>query len=361
MKTLYARGWLIVGATVAVAAAICLANVDAQRRPLAPAAERLDEPRPLGEFAFTKRSGRTVTQHDLTDHVWVAAFIFTRCPSACPMITATMSGMQPELEDTDIRLVSVSVDPEHDTPEVLDAFARQYGADPERWWFLTGSKDWTYDWIREVFQLGVREADEAEIDAGADPVLHSSKLALIGRGNQLLGLYDSSDPEAVERLVERATRLSSSRLESAPAWARQLPTVNASLNGLSGALLLLGWGLIRSGRTQAHAAAQIAALVCSAVFLTCYLVYHYQVGSVPFQGVGPIRLVYFTILLSHTVLAAAIVPLIALTVIRAARKRFDRHRRIAQVTLPLWLYVSATGVIIYLMLYRMDASPGAMT
>ena len=105
----------------------------------------------------------------------------------------------------------------------------------------------------------------------------------------------------------------------------------------------------------------IAALSLSAVFLACYLVYHYQVGSVKFAGVGPARPAYFAILLSHTILAAVMVPMILVTVLRAARRRFDRHRRIAQVTFPIWLYVSITGVVIYLMLYQLDfsASPPA--
>ena len=92
---------------------------------------------------------------------------------------------------------------------------------------------------------------------------------------------------------------------------------------------------------------------CSALFLVSYLAYHAQVGSVRFQGQGAIRTVYFTILLTHTVLAAAIVPLVLITLVRALQQRFDRHRRLARVTLPLWAYVSVTGVVIYVMLYRL--------
>ncbi len=101
-------------------------------------------------------------------------------------------------------------------------------------------------------------------------------------------------------------------------------------------------------------ASMVAGVVVSALFLGCYLVYHFEVrGSVPFRGVGPIRLVYFTILISHVVLAVAIVPLVALTLIRALRRQFHRHARIAKVTFPVWLYVSITGVVIYLMLYQL--------
>jgi uncharacterized membrane protein YozB (DUF420 family) len=132
-----------------------------------------------------------------------------------------------------------------------------------------------------------------------------------------------------------------------------LPLVNASLNGLSALLLAAGYACIRSGRRAAHRNCMIAALVSSTLFLTSYLVYHFHVGSVAFTGRGPIRTAYFAILITHTILAVLIVPLVATTVIRALRERFDAHRRIARITLPLWAYVSVTGVVIYWMLYRL--------
>jgi uncharacterized membrane protein YozB (DUF420 family) len=132
-----------------------------------------------------------------------------------------------------------------------------------------------------------------------------------------------------------------------------LPTVNASLNATTFVLLCTGWALIRSGRRQAHRKVMLAALSCSLLFLTSYLIYHFQVGSVRFPKTGTIRAVYLTILFTHTVLAAALVPMIVITVSRAWKQRFDRHRRIARWTLPVWLYVSITGVVVYWMLYRM--------
>ena len=133
-----------------------------------------------------------------------------------------------------------------------------------------------------------------------------------------------------------------------------LPTVNATLNGAAAILLVIGWVLIRRRRIAAHRAAMIAAFSCSVLFLISYLTYHFQVGSVRFQGTGAVRTVYFTILLTHTVLAAAVPFLAVITLIRALRERFDRHRAIARWTLPIWLYVSVTGVAVYWMLYRMD-------
>ena len=132
-----------------------------------------------------------------------------------------------------------------------------------------------------------------------------------------------------------------------------LPTVNAALNACAAAFLVLGWVLIRRGRRHAHRRAMLAAVACSALFLVSYLVYHAEVGSVRFTGHGPIRTAYFTILISHTVLAVVIVPLVLLTLARALGGRFAAHRAVARLTLPLWGWVSLSGVVVYWMLYRL--------
>lgn len=134
---------------------------------------------------------------------------------------------------------------------------------------------------------------------------------------------------------------------------RDLPATNALLNALSAALLLTGYLLIRARRPSAHRVAMLAAVVCSTLFLVSYLYYHAQVGSVRFTGRGMLRVVYFVILGTHTFLAVSIVPLVLITLQRALRQRFDRHRRIARITLPLWAYVNVTGVAIYWLLYRL--------
>ncbi|HEV2835790.1 MAG TPA: DUF420 domain-containing protein [Pyrinomonadaceae bacterium] len=131
-----------------------------------------------------------------------------------------------------------------------------------------------------------------------------------------------------------------------------LPHLNACLNGTSAILLFSGYSFIRARNVMAHRACQIAALVVSILFLASYLTYHYHHGATRFQGAGLARPFYFTILTSHTILAIVIVPLVILSFYRAFRGDFIRHRRIARITLPLWLYVSITGVIVYLMLYR---------
>lgn len=131
-----------------------------------------------------------------------------------------------------------------------------------------------------------------------------------------------------------------------------LPHLNAFLNGTSAVLLTTGYSFIRARNVIAHRACQIGALVVSLLFLVSYLTYHYHHGTTRFLGTGFVRPVYFTILTTHTILAVVIVPLVALSFYRAFRGDFIRHRRIARVTLPLWLYVSVTGVIVYLMLYH---------
>lgn len=132
-----------------------------------------------------------------------------------------------------------------------------------------------------------------------------------------------------------------------------LPTVNALLNGTAALLLATGFYLVRTGRREAHRRAMTAAFACSVLFLVSYLVYHAEVGSVRFQGTGAVRTVYLAILLTHTLLAGAVPFLAVVSIVLARRGRFETHRRVARVTLPIWLYVSVTGVVIYVMLYRM--------
>jgi uncharacterized membrane protein YozB (DUF420 family) len=132
-----------------------------------------------------------------------------------------------------------------------------------------------------------------------------------------------------------------------------LPAVNATLNGISAVLLVIGFLLIRRQRIRQHRRVMLGAFTVSCLFLVGYVVYHYNVGSKPFPGQGPIRTVYFFILITHIVLAALVPPMAIITLVRALRERFDAHARLARWTLPIWLYVSVTGVAVYWMLYRM--------
>jgi uncharacterized membrane protein YozB (DUF420 family) len=132
-----------------------------------------------------------------------------------------------------------------------------------------------------------------------------------------------------------------------------LPALNATLNAVAAVLLVIGYVEIRRGRVRQHRRAMLGAFAVSALFLASYLTYHANAGSRPFPGSGPIRVVYFAILITHIVLAAAILPLAIVTLSLGLRARFDRHVPIARWTLPIWLYVSITGVLVYLMLYQM--------
>jgi uncharacterized membrane protein YozB (DUF420 family) len=132
-----------------------------------------------------------------------------------------------------------------------------------------------------------------------------------------------------------------------------LPAVNATLNGIAAILLIVGYVFIKRGEQRRHQWCMLGALATSALFLVSYVTYHLNAGSRPFPGQGPIRLVYLAILITHIVLAAVIVPLALITATRGLRSQFDRHVRIARWTLPIWLYVSVTGVVIYLMLYQL--------
>ena len=315
---------------------------------------------PLGKFSLTERSGRAITDADLGDRVAIVSFIFTRCPLSCPRITSMMKSLQEKLEGRHVQLISITVDPDFDTPEVLGKYAERVGADPSRWWFLTGSRDAIYELIEKRFKLSVAIPSPEESKAGAEAVLHSDRLALVDRGH-LVGLFDSNDATAIKELVSEASR------RSRPAWVAILPSVNATLNGICAILLLLGWNAIQrpresseptdflsQRRVQQHRLAMVAAVLTSALFLGCYLFYHYFAGSVEFRGRGALRSLYLTILISHTLLATfGVVPLVTLTLFRAFAGDFARHARIARVTYPIWLYVSITGVVIYLMLYQM--------
>jgi len=132
----------------------------------------------------------------------------------------------------------------------------------------------------------------------------------------------------------------------------QLPHLNAALNATAAVLLITGWRLILARRIAQHRACMIAAVVVSAAFLTSYVIYHANIGSKPYPGTGVLRTVYFAILIPHVLLAATTLPFILMTFVRGLRRQDERHRRLARLTMPVWLFVSVSGVIVYLMLYH---------
>ena len=284
------------------------------------------------DFSLVDQSGRPLRANNLAGHVWITDFIYTTCNGPCPMMTQKMGLLVRALpQDDRLRFVSFSVDPENDTPEVLKQYAATSGATDPRWLFVTGDRATIYALGQDSFHL-VSEKGET------GPV-HSTFFALVDGSGAVRGFYRMDDALLLRRITsDVAALLPPPTVAGIP--IHTLPTINAVLNTLSALLVGSGFWLL-------------AGCVTSTLFLVSYLTYHFHVGSVHFEGVGWMRPVYYAILISHTSLAVATVPLVFTTVSRALRGRFDRHVAIARWTLPIWLYVSCTGVVVYLLLYHL--------
>ncbi|MBI3269854.1 MAG: DUF420 domain-containing protein [Planctomycetes bacterium] len=328
------------GVAVAIGLLLAAAGAAARAGPLPP-----ELPGVLPPFTFQERGGRTVRAEDLRGSSWIADFIFTRCGGPCPRLTGEMARLQRELPGS-VRLVTFTVDPEHDTPEVLARYAEFAGANPERWLFLSGPKAELHRLIGEGFHL---TAEDQPADP-ENPFLHDTRFVLVDDSGRIRGYYLVDDPEALARLRSDARRLELSRQGWIPFTV--FPPLNAGLNATCAVLLVLGWTFVRRKRVEQHVACMVTAFGTSVLFLACYLYYHWHHGATPFPGTGLLRTVYLSVLLTHTLLAAAVPVLAVLTLVRALRGQFERHARIARWTLPIWLYVSVTGVVVYWMLYH---------
>ena len=335
---------------------------------------RADDLGPVGAFSLTDRDGRTVTQADLLGKVWVASFVFTLCNGPCPQVTATMAQLQEAFaRQHDVRLVTFTVDPAHDDPKELAEYARRYGADPERWLFLTGSEDKIYELVNKQFHVLAKPNEGEDRKPGAE-VMHDPRLVVVDRHGHIRGYYQgvrdtrSPDPEAEYDKSVRDLKAKVGELvhEDDPWYqVNDFPRFNAALNALSGLLLLLGYAAIRGRLVRLHIACMLTALAVSAVFLASYLYFHIVVkrGQPTYfseQAVGApawVGRAYLGILTSHTLLAIIVAPLALYTAWLGLRGRLTRHVRVARWTLPLWLYVSATGVVVYWMLYRLYPGP----
>jgi len=306
----------------------------------------------LGEvapFSLTERNGRTVTRDDLRGKVWVAHFFFRCCTQGCPQTTASMLELQKAFAgNKNVVLVSFTLDPETDTAEELRRFADEHGADPQQWLFLTGDEKTIDSVVTENFKQGfVRTGDP---DPG-NKISHPFRLLVVDGDGRICGYIENGKiPEQVQELEKRVRTLAFRQ-----ALRSFLPGFNAALNGTCAILLVAGFLAIRRRQEKLHKACMLSALAVSILFLTSYLFYHGVLGGRPtaFQGEGWIRLVYLTILWSHTVLAAVVAPLALFTAWQGLCDRRPRHVRIARWTLPLWLYVSVTGVVVYWMLYHL--------
>lgn len=385
---------------VVIASCLSLHAASAQEAPDAPArVAPVWDPAGIADFSLTDKTGDTVTKATLKGREWVAGFIFTRCKGPCPTVVGQMKLLQ---EKTGVTLVIFSVQPEVDTPDVLKSFSDAYVAAPNpdangklpEWYWLTGDRQQIYSLIINSFKMPVAQGAE-------DDVIHSNNLMHVDETGRVLGKYNALEDAEVallRRILQgkdprgkmmggaaapptgnqvdiqgaKAAGLTISRVsddeepvtpadkevqpKQIPDWIMSLPAVNASLNGLATVLLLSGYVMIKLRRQSAHKVLMLASFGTSIVFLACYLIYHFNVLSKKFPGTGTIRAIYFAILISHIILAVTVPVLASMTIYRAFRQQWERHRRIARITFPIWVYVSVTGVIIYLMLYQLPVA-----
>jgi protein SCO1/2 len=300
------------------------------------------------DFRLIDQDGKAITKADLKGKVWLVDFIFTRCGGACPVMTQRMIELASKVSAPNVRFVGISVDPSYDRPAVFKEYAQRQGATDSRFIFLTGDVNGIYDLAQKGFHLAAAPARDGK------PIVHDEHFLLIDQEGEVRGAYMSNDPEAMTRLASDTATLS----KPAPTgWILKFPAINASLNATSGILICVAMMLIQMRLVRTHATVMVLAVITSAAFLACYLIFHYlkfQAGSATTRfPESPWRPFYLGILISHTILAVVIVPLIILTLVRAWRRDWVRHRRIAKPTFWLWLYVSATGVVVYFMLYQL--------
>jgi protein SCO1/2/putative membrane protein len=243
----------------------------------------------------------------------------------------------------DVALVSISLN--NDSPEDLARYAHDLGADPGQWHFLTGPTATVHDIVQKTFFQSATLSGSKEPGKEID---HSFNLVVVDGRGDMRGYVDGSDPSLVPRLEGRVRDLVRAKF--------RLPAVNAALNGLCAVLLVAGYLAIRSRWERLHKLCMLSALTVSIVFLASYVYFHFGVldgQPTRFQGEGWARPVYFGILLSHTALAALVAPLALYVTYQGLRDRRPRHMKVARWTLPIWLYVSVTGVVVYWMLYQL--------
>ena len=367
----YRRGILVVVYTVLISAVVVLAGARTGTVPPRAAQDLGDQAEKLGSFQLVERSGRQVSDADLADRVCIVSFIFTRCQLSCPRITSVMKSLQPRLEGSDVLLVSLSVDPEHDTPDVLAEYARRFEADPERWWFLTGSRRLIYDLIQRRFKLSVMENPAAETDNKAESIAHSDRLALVDRG-RVVGLFDSNDSTALGIACRAGKTPIAPRLDSGFAHCQRQP--QRALRSVSpGRMELHSTRRCRSrvSRPDQRESRRVRLGAPGSPRARSYRLHGTRgahVGDLPgfLPGLPLPRgkhavsrprpdslALLYRLDIAHRPGHPGVVPLVFLTLLRALQRDFSRHRLIAATTFPIWVYVSVTGVLIYLMLYHL--------
>ena len=304
----------------------------------------LSQKLPIGDFHLTERSGAKISLAELRGKVWIAHFFYPTCQQDCTKTVPAMRRLNQIFAGrSDVVLVSLALT--GDDPQLLRDYARDQEASAQ-WLFLTDDKkgDNVIAVVeKSFFQTAMRKAKPTP----GDEVDHTPSLMLVDRDGNLRGYIDGRDHDSVPLLVQQVRQLAAERYV--------LPAVNAGLNSLCTVLLLLGWAAIKNRRETLHTACMLAALATSAVFLGGYVWFHFVVRDLEpthFRGEGVVRIAYFVILLSHTILAAFVAPLAIYVAYQGWRDRRPRHVRLARWTMPIWLYVSMTGVVVYVMLYQ---------
>jgi uncharacterized membrane protein YozB (DUF420 family) len=250
----------------------------------------------------------------------------------------------------------VSIALRYGDSKTLHAFADDHGADPEQWLFLTGPEEQVHDVVRlGFFNMALKN----ESPTVGNEISHSTYLILVDPKGIMVGFVDGTATGAADALKVEIDRLRVQRrlTERIPITGADLPWFNAMMNASCTLLLLLGWIFIRMRIVTLHKILMLLALAVSMIFLSSYLFYHFVVleaEPMRFKGEGAARIVYFSILLTHTVLAIVVAPLALYITVQGLRNALAQHARVARWTLPLWLYVSVTGVVVYWMLYRVQ-------
>ena len=300
----------------------------------------------IATFTLTDHSGEPFSPEQLRGRVWIAHFFFTTCTQGCDKTIARMKEIQDAVRGKrDIALVSISVNPNNDDQELLALFAKDLGAEPGQWFFLTGNEAAVHEVVQRSFFQSVMNEPNAPKD---QRITHAFNLVVIDRDGKFAGYIDGRDPNNVAPLIDRVRSLARERYI--------LPAINSGLNATAAILLVVGYLAIRARRETLHKAAMLSALLVSATFLTLYLYFHFAVlegKPTRFAGPDSVRILYFGILLTHTILAAIVAPLAIYVTIQGLRDRRPRHVKVARWTLPIWLYVSITGVVVYWMLYHL--------
>ena len=359
-------------------------------RPGAPPPEPYFEG-PLPAFGpLTERSGEQIDSDNLAGRPMVVTFFFTRCTGFCPELIGRKHQLQQRLREKpwwgQLRLVSISVDPGHDTPEVLADYAARIGADPQHWLFLTPQ---SFEQVGRISRRSFRLPEPAMDPEQDHQIAHTDRMILVDADGAIWGYYPGRTSEGAEALIEQidwlmkqegaddagagAGEASGGEAAAAPgngratAWGMYLsalPAVNAGLNAVAIGLLVGGFAMIKRRQVRAHRNFMIGAFGVSALFLALYLLHKAWRAAeggelhATYHGEGLLRGAYLLILLTHVVLAMA-VPVLAIWLIRLGLSgRYERHRRVARWAFPIWMYVSVTGVVIYLMLYPFNPTPG---